>query len=111
MQHVAFAGIRLLRGLYPVHKSDGLLAVAGANTTVMPAKRQKSASTPKATPSGRHQQNLRPAAAFILSANRCRLLQYPSAISFLLLDVHSQLSQKRSRKIIVMAILRIISHY
>ena len=50
MQHAAFAGISLLRGLYPVHKSDGLLAVAGANTTVMPAKRQKSASTPKACP-------------------------------------------------------------
>ena len=51
MQNAAFAGMGLLRGLYPVHKSGGLQAAAGVNTTVMPAKRQKSASTPMARPS------------------------------------------------------------
>ena len=53
MQNAAFAGMSQLRGLYPVHKGGGLQAAAGANTTVMPAKRQKSASTPMARPSAR----------------------------------------------------------
>ena len=53
MQNAALAGMNLLRGLYPVHKSGGLQAAAGANTTVMPAKRQKSASNAIALPSAR----------------------------------------------------------
>ena len=53
MQNAAFAGMSLLRGLYPAHKSGGLQTAVGANTTVMPAKRQKSASTPMARPSAR----------------------------------------------------------
>ena len=51
MQNAAFAGMSLLRGLYPAHKSGDLQAAASANPTVMPVKRQKSASAPMARPS------------------------------------------------------------
>ena len=95
MQNAAFAGMGLLRGLYPVHKSGGLQAAAGVNTTVMPAKRQKSASTPTARPSAAGaSRTSAAAAASVFSAIRCHQLQCPSTISFLLSDSHSHFSKK-----------------
>ena len=61
----------------------------------MPAKRQKSASTPTARPSAAGaSRTSAAAAASVFSAIRCHQLQCPSTISFLLSDSHSHFSKK-----------------
>ena len=110
MQNAAFAGVNLLRGLYPVHKSGGLQAAAGTNTTGMPAKRQKSASTAIALPSARAPTE----------PGLCCLICFLSEplppveifdYQFSAFRFSTQTFPKAIPQIIGMAILRIISHY